>query len=128
VSINLSQLPRRLFLGLFLLGSLVLSLSLLQGIKELLAIENQVRQAEQTAKDLEREKESLKQQLAGVSSPDYQETEIRDNLLMARPNETVVILPDIDQALPEIPESQASDTSSSVGVLPIWRRWVEVFF
>jgi cell division protein FtsB len=128
VSINLSQLPRRLFLGLFLLGSLVLSLSLLQGIKELLAIENQVRQAEQTAKDLEREKESLKQQLAGVSSPDYQETEIRDNLLMARPNETVVILPDIDQALPEIPESQASDTSSSVGVLPIWRRWVDVFF
>jgi cell division protein FtsB len=128
VSINLSQLPRRLFLGLFLLGSLVLSLSLLQGIKELLAIENQVRQAEQTAKDLEREKESLKQQLAGVSSPDYQETEIRDNLLMARPNETVVILPDIDQALPEIPETQASDTSSSVGVLPIWRRWVEVFF
>lgn len=128
MSINLSQLPRRLFLGLFLLGSLVLSLSLLQGIKELLAIENQVRQAEQIALDLAIEKENLKRELAGVSSPDYQETEIRDNLLMARPNETVVILPDIDQVLPQIPESQASSLDSTNIVLPIWRRWVEVFF
>jgi cell division protein FtsB len=128
VSINISQLPRRLFVGLFLLGSLVLSLSLLQGIKELLAIENQVRLAEQTAKDLAIEKENLKRELAGVSSTDYQETEIRDNLLMAKPNETVVILPELSQVAPRT--TTTNETQVDVGgvMLPIWRRWVDVFF
>ena len=124
----MKKLPRHLFLGLFLLGSLVLSLSLLQGIRELLAIEAQVRQTEQVAQNLELEKEKLTSELEGVSSPDFQETEIRDNLLMAKPNETVVILPDVVQATPVIPAAQLGHDAPGDSVQPIWMRWVRVFF
>ena len=124
----MKKLPRRLFLALFLLGSLVLSLSLMQGIRELLAIEAQVKQTEQVAKNLELEKEKLTSELAGVSSPDYQETEIRDNLLMAKPNETVVILPDVVQATPVIAAPQHGQVAPSDAVQPIWMRWVRIFF
>lgn len=124
----MKKLPRRLFLALFLLGSLVLSLSLLQGIRELLAIEEQVKQTEQAAKNLVLEKEKLTNELAGVSSPDYQETEIRDNLLMAKPNETVVILPDVVQATPVISVPQLGQAAYNDAVQPIWMRWVSVFF
>ncbi len=124
----MKKLPRRLFLALFLLGSLVLSLSLLQGIRELLAIEAQVNQTEQAAKNLELEKEKLTSELEGVSSPDFQETEIRDNLLMAKPNETVVILPDVVQATPVIPAAQIGQVALGDLVQPIWMRWMRVFF
>lgn len=124
----MKKLPRRLFLALFLLGSLVLSLSLLQGIRELLAIEAQVNKTEQAAKNLELEKEKLTSELEGVSSPDFQETEIRDNLLMAKPNETVVILPDVVQATPIIPAAQIGQVALGDSVQPIWMRWMRVFF
>lgn len=106
----------------------MLSLSLLQGIRELLAIEAQVNKTEQAAKNLELEKEKLTSELEGVSSPDFQETEIRDNLLMAKPNETVVILPDVVQATPIIPAAQIGQVALGDSVQPIWMRWMRVFF
>lgn len=124
----MKKLPRRLFLGLFLIGSLVLSLSLVQGIRELLAIENQVKRAEQAAKDLEFEKQKLQQELKSVSSPDYKETEIRDNLLMAKPNETVVILPDITSLQTETSRATSKENITQARLEPIWKRWVSVFF
>ncbi len=123
---NMTKLPRRVLLLLFLVGSLVLSVSLVQGIRELLAIENQVKQAEDVAQALEREKQTLASELTTVSSPDYQETEIRDNLLMAKPNETVVILPEIPPITPVAPPTkQASDFAQSPAE-PMWKRWIEV--
>lgn len=125
---NTKKLSRRLFLSLFLIGSLVLSLSLVQGIRELLAIENQVKRAEQTAKDLEFEKQKLQQELESVSSADYKETEIRDNLLMAKPNETVVILPDVALLQTKVSRKALKENIAQTRLEPIWKRWLGVFF
>ncbi len=56
-------------------------------------------------------------------SPAFLEKEIRDKLLMGKPGETVVILPqeEIDKIA-----SPAGEPARMVE-LPIWRQWLEVF-
>lgn len=68
---------------------------------------------------LKQENEKLKQELQYKLSQEYKEAEIRNKLGLAKPNETVVILPD---------EDKKDDGKSNKKELPNWKKWWRLFF
>lgn len=78
-------------------------------------------------RDLEKQRDQLRHRLAYQQSDRFVEQEARNKLGMARPNETVVILPE-QQAV--LGEQARSDTAAGPDV-PLWRqnfqKWWNLF-
>ncbi len=72
---------------------------------------------------LQQENSALKKQLAQTNSPSFVEQEARDKLDMARPGETVVIIPqeEIDKVL-------GLSQDKPVEKVPNWQGWARLFF
>lgn len=71
-------------------------------------------------KDLEKQKEEnkrLKLHLTQVNSDKFVEQEARDKLLLVKPGESGVILPDV-----------ASKVTKKEVNLPNWQKWLKLFF
>ena len=90
---------------------------------KLMKPENRVKEAEGAVEMLELEQEELKQQLARVESEAYVEQQIRDQLMLARPGETVVVIPfDLNQA--ESGEGMVQERQEN---LANWQKWARLF-
>lgn len=82
-------------------------------------------QARAKVEGLKKEQEELLKTKEKIESDEFIEKEAREKLGLAKPGETVAVLPDqetLKKLAPKIePESFPEE-------LPIWRRWVELFF
>ena len=78
-----------------------------------------------TEKELKREKqlhEKLKKQAKAVNEPNYIETVARDKLFLAKPQEQVVIVPDVESAKDAIsPKARKITTTHN------WQLWAKLF-
>jgi len=84
---------------------------------------NRVKQAEEKVGTLEQEQEELERQLAVVESDAYVEQQIRDQLMLARPGETVVVIPfDLKQS--ELGEKVVQEGEEN---LANWQKWMRLF-
>lgn len=75
-------------------------------------------------KDLEKEKlvnEKLKQQTRLVQSSSYVEQQARDKLLLVKPDEQIVVLPQ------NLIVSTISPTVTPLPKKPNWQQWVNLF-
>ncbi len=78
-----------------------------------------VEEAQKKLEDLKEEKEALKRDLAYKKSDEFKEKEIRNKLGLAKPGETVVIIPK---------EGQEATTGESKNQKANWQKWKELFF
>lgn len=72
---------------------------------------------------LEAKNKQLKVKLSQISSPEFIEKEARNKLGLAKPGETVIIIPD-----QKIKEVLASGSATEVKRLPNPLGWLKVFF
>jgi cell division protein FtsB len=79
-------------------------------------------EAQKQLEDLKRENEALKKDLRYKSSDKFAEEEIRNKLGMAKPGETVVILPKGDSNL------QLTANNQPPVDIPNWQKWWNLFF
>lgn len=79
----------------------------------------------QAQKDLDvqkRENSQLKKDIAQVNQPQFVESEARDELLLAKPGESTIIIPSDQLHI----DSQAP--SKPVDLRPNWQKWWDLFF
>jgi cell division protein FtsB len=68
------------------------------------------------------ENQELKKEIAQVNQPQFVETQARDKLLLAKPGESIVILPR---------DELGASTEAAPGpadIRPNWKKWWDVFF
>ena len=118
---------RRLYQIAVILASLFIIQGLSRGLIELSAQDRRVGKAKQELAKLTEQERELRKQLEYFQSDEYVEKIARDKLLLAKPGETVLLLPK---------EEKNSDLrSSSFGLrplpsetdLPNWQKWAKLF-
>ena len=82
----------------------------------------QIKTTEKQVSKLKEEKEKLSQEYQYYSSEDFIEEEARNKLNMARPGETIVILP------PNLEELLSRPKTSKESFIPNWKKWWNLFF
>lgn len=108
-----------------LLFTILLSISLLKSINNITSGTQKVKDAEIKVKDLEKQNAELEIKVETVQTQDFIEKQARDKLGLAKPGETVVVLPD-----PEILRKLAPERSTEETALPDpnWKKWMKIFF
>jgi len=98
---------------------LILIFNLSRDILRLIKASDQIRQAEQRVKDLESQQQQLMEKKEYFESAEFVEEEARNKLNMARPGETIVILP---------PNNGVAADKGELIQLPNWKKWWRLFF
>lgn len=113
---------KKIVLGLIALVILVIAYNLMTQIMEATKSGERLSQAADAVFRLEARNRQLKEKLLQIQSPEFIEEEIRDKLGLAKPGETVVVIPE------EKLKSVLGASSSAVVRLPNWLGWLKVFF
>ena len=79
-------------------------------------------QAQKNLSAEKNENRELKKEIAQVNQPQFIETQARDKLLLAKPGESVVIMPreELGASTEAIPKQ--------VDMRPNWKKWWDIFF
>jgi len=83
---------------------------------------DQTKTAEEKVRKLEKERQELLEKRQYYQSDEFVEEEARNKLGMARPDETVVILP------PNVSQVLGRSENVPVSEIPNWQRWWKLFF
>lgn len=104
--------------------SILLMVNLSRGVWGLWQARERVIKAQQKVDNLRAEKEKLEEDLKYQLSDEYAEREIRDKLNLAKPGETVLIIPPVTPIA--TPSTILTQPKNDFIDQPIWRRWVRV--
>lgn len=115
-------LRSRMVQGLIVLVGILLIFNLTRDIRRLLKASDQIKLAENQVRELEKENQQLEEKKEYYQSPEFIEEQARDKLNMAKPGETIVILP---QNLEEVLGKTKKVTPPE---LPNWQKWWKLFF
>ena len=110
---------------LFIIFFVLLTLSLARNVVRILRAGQRVEEAQERIDKLKAENEELKKRLETVGSEEYIEKQLRDNLGLAKGEETIIVLPDEETLRALAPRSQEEQE-----VLPDtnWKKWMKLFF
>ncbi len=98
--------------------------SLLQTSAKIRKMNDEVRSRENQLKRLKEEGEELKSKYEEISSNEYMEKQLRNQLNLAKDNEIILVIPD-DEILKQLvpPDTQ----ENSYDMRPNWKKWLDVF-
>jgi len=105
-----------IFLGVILIGKFT------KDLRRLLSATQQIKKAEERVAKLEEQRKQLSEKYQYYQTPEFIEEEARNKLNMAKPGETIVILPN---NLNELLNHRQKFQENS---LPNWRKWWKLFF
>jgi cell division protein FtsB len=115
-------MKKRLINWLILIIGLSLIISLSRDILRLLRSGERIKLAEEKVYQLEKEQQELLEKKQYYRSVEFIEEEARNKLGLARPGETIVILP------PNIPKILGQQEEKPTEELPNWQKWWRLFF
>lgn len=116
----------RKYLGYILLaGALFVIFSIGRTTLGLLEKGKALDEAGVMVEELKREQEELLKTKEKIESDEFIEKEARERLGLAKEGETVVVLPE-EEILKKLAPKLEPDAFPEE--LPIWKRWVEIFF
>ncbi|MCL4360507.1 septum formation initiator family protein [Patescibacteria group bacterium] len=114
---------RRIIRFFIIIVSVVSVVSLSGSIVDLWQKRSILRERESEVSTLQHEQKSLNKQLQDAQSPEYIEREARNRLGLAKPGETVVLLPNGGTQAMTSPQQ-----GKTGGASPHWREWWKLFF
>jgi len=115
-------MKRKIIRLIILIVGIGLIVSLSRDILRLLKAGDQVKLAQERVKNLEEEQAQLRQKEQYYRSDEFVEEEARNKLNMAKPEETIAILPqDLEQVLGRTKKEEISP-------VPNWQQWWKLFF
>jgi cell division protein FtsB len=115
-------LKNKVIQGLITVIGIILIVSLVQDIRRLLRASGEIKIAEKKVQELEKENQQLAEKKKYYQSSEFIEEQARDKLNMAKPGETIVILPS------NLEEVLGKGKKESLPELPNWQRWWNLFF
>lgn len=122
MAVNMKILKNKAAQGLIIIVGILLIVSLVRNIRRLLRASGEIKLTEKKVQELEKENQQLAEKKKYYQSPEFIEEQARDKLNMARPGETIVILP------PNVEEILGKTRKESLPELPNWKRWWKLFF
>ncbi len=114
---------KKIALGGGILLVIIVSYSLFNQISSTLNVSNRISSLTDALNRAEVKNNELKKRLSETKSPQFVEEVARNKLGLAKPGETVVIIPD-----EKIKEILGASNSASEIRLPNWLGWLKVFF
>jgi cell division protein FtsB len=118
------KLGSRLF-NVVLVFSLVLFLaSAVRTSGKIKKINKEITERENKLTELKKEEEEMKKKYEQVTSPEYMEKQLRNQLNMSKENEIILVLPQdeiLKKLVPPDEEERSIDTT------PNYRKWAELF-
>ena len=112
---------KKILFTIAIIASVIIINNLARSIYDLWHKKDLIGKAEQELIRQKQENKKLKSELSYVESREFVEREARDKLLLVRPGEQQVLIP---QDL--IKENKSSDKEDKNE--PNWRRWLKLFF
>jgi len=116
--------PKITVLLILVLGGLQI-ISLSRQVIDLLSAGDRLTEAEQKLEQVKKENEDLRRQLSYDQSPEYLEKQAREKLNRARPDETVVVIPD---ELINVYTVDEKPRPTPTPEPPNWKQWRQAFF
>lgn len=113
-------MKRNFILASAVLVSLLLAINSMRSILTFRTTAGKVNESEERLEEIRRENEALKRELDYKKSDQFAEGEIRNKLGLAKPGETIVIIPSEDKSQDQVEEGGRIE--------PNWRKWWELFF
>ncbi len=110
---------------LILIFSFVLIANLVRGIARLKSAQQRVIKVEERLVKVKKENEELEQKRNHYQSDQFVEEQIRNKLQMAKPGETVLILPEEIQIAAREAEKETPEDKD--GEKANWQKWIELF-
>lgn len=117
---KLNLLPKAIVI---IIGILVIS-SFIQGFSLIQKSDRRIEEAKKRVEEDQARQEEIKKELEEVSSDFFTEQTARDKLGLAKPGETVVVLPDKETLRKLAPQRQVEEEGLPD---PNWRRWLKLF-
>lgn len=102
---------------LIVIFGLILAIRTAHSIWRVYKSRDQIILAQKSAEEVKAENENLKKQLAKVQTDEFVIEEARTKLGYARPNETLINIPQVFNA----------QYSVSNGEVPNWRKWADLY-
>jgi len=112
----------RVFQTIIILLGLVLVWRLTGDLWRLIGASRRVKIMEEKVAELEKEKKKLSSKYKYYQSLEFIEEEARNKLNMAKPGETIVVLP------PNLSETLNHSKIQTEAPLPNWKKWWNLFF
>lgn len=116
---NVGRVKRNVILFLAVIVTLVLAVNSYRRIGDFRSAAKTVDERQAYLEDLKKKNEELKKELEYKESTQFAELEIRNKLGLAKPGETVVMVPK------EETKNQKPETRDQ---RPNWRKWKELLF
>lgn len=109
----------------FLIISLFLFIgSISQTSKKIRLVNKEVTSREEELKKLQAEGSELKAKYEKLTSTEYMESQLRNQLNLSKKNEVVLILPDAEMLKKLVP---LDETRGQVDMTPNWKKWADIF-
>jgi cell division protein FtsB len=117
---------KRLLTYIIMVLSLLMTIKLAKDIYWLWHTEDRLTKANKELAEAKKEQQGLKQALEEVESSQWWEKQIRDKLMMARPEETVVIVPEAIASRAAERQTGEEGTGKEADLKP-WQKWWQLF-
>lgn len=109
----------------FLIFSVVFFiLSFINTTKKIKVVNKEVKSREEQLAGLREEEGKLQKKLAEITSEEYFEKQVRNQLNLSKENEIILVLPDDETIRKLVPDDNNEDISVPV---PNYKKWAEVF-
>lgn len=108
-----------------LVVSVLLFFALFRNVSKMKDAEKKIQEAQKRVESLTEEKKELTEKLEEVNTRFYLEKQLRDQLGLAREDETVVVLPEGDILAKLAPQYHEEEETLPD---PNWKKWYKLFF
>jgi len=109
----------------FLLLSFVLIVNLGRDVRRLVKTEERLVKTEEKLEDIKKQNEQLQKTKEYYQSDEFLEEQIRDKLQMAKPGETILILPEQIQEASGL--AFKKENREQNGSMANWQKWLGLF-
>lgn len=116
---------KKLLTYVIMILSLVMAVKIARDIYSLWHTEDRLIEAEEELVEAQKEKQQLEQELSQAEGQEWWERQVRDKLMMARPEETVVVVPEEVTSLSGIEEEKG--VMGEEEELKPWQQWRNLF-
>jgi cell division protein FtsB len=119
------SIRRQIFTAIAVLLGTYLTIALSKDLLGLLSARERIAKEQEEVTRLEEEQQELASELEYVSSEEFVEREAREKLLMSKPGEVVVLLPEEDGEKEEPASYEGSGEAKKE--LANWEKWIQLF-
>ena len=109
---------------LLLISIIIFISSAIQTLGKIKKVNEEVAEREEKLSELKKKEEELKEKYEEVTSDEYMEKQLRNQLNLSKENEITLILPPDEILIKLVPPEKVE---AQVDLTPNWKKWAELF-